>query len=475
MFHTSIVTRFGPRCGAERQKYDIKLQKGRSELPGFVKASPVAMRYYDLLHPLTWEQFPERDLNRNYGCEVIPYSSFALACLVKINEGIRSMEQLQRYLYEHPALAWLLGFNLVHNRHGFGWVSSHGVSISLPTQRHFTRLLRKVPNEVLQTLLDSTVTLLQAELAGHDFGKVISLDTKLIIAWVKENNPKAYIKKDRYDKTKQPKGDPDCRVGCKRRRNQRASSKEPPPTPQDNPVPAKSIEIGEYYWGYASGVVATKIPDWGEFVLAELTQPFDRSDVSYFFPLMAETERRLGFRPQYGAFDAAFDAAYVYEHFVNGGGFAAVPLVTRGGYKRTFSPEGIPLCEAGIPMTLKYTFRDRTHLYERTMERYNCPCLPEKPCPIDHKNAAKKGCVSTMAAGEGARIRYTLDRDGEQYKQIYRQRTATERANSQAKALGIERPCLRNGKAITNLNTLVYVLINLRALQRVRQIKTNPQ
>ena len=70
-----------------------------------------------------------------------------------------------------------------------------------------------------------------------------------------------------------------------------------------------------------------------------------------------------------------------------------------------------------------------------------------------------------------ARLRYTLDRDSEAYKAIYRQRTAVERINSQAVALGIERPHLRNGQAIATLreNTLIYVLINLRFLQRLRQ------
>ena len=57
------------------------------------------------------------------------------------------------------------------------------------------------------------------------------------------------------------------------------------------------------------------------------------------------------------------------------------------------------------------------------------------------------------------------------YKQVYKQRTATERINSQAIALGIERPRLRNGQAIANQNTLIYVLINLRALHRVRRKK----
>jgi hypothetical protein len=88
-----------------------------------------------------------------------------------------------------------------------------------------------------------------------------------------------------------------------------------PPTPLQNPVPAKSVAVGEFYWGYRSGVVATKVPDWGEFVLAELTQPFDHADVTYFFPLMAQTEQQLGFKPRFGAFDAALDAFYVYDYF----------------------------------------------------------------------------------------------------------------------------------------------------------------
>jgi len=69
-----------------------------------------------------------------------------------------------------------------------------------------------------------------------------------------------------------------------------------------------------------------------------------------------------------------------------------------------------------------------------------------------------------------ARLRYTLDRDSDDYLAVYKQRTATERINSQAVELGIERPKLRNGRAIANLNTLIYVLINLRALQRLREL-----
>ena len=73
-----------------------------------------------------------------------------------------------------------------------------------------------------------------------------------------------------------------------------------------------------------------------------------------------------------------------------------------------------------------------------------------------------------MPISIGARLRYQLDRQGPAYKAIYKQRTADERSNSQAVELGIERPRLRRQSAIVNQNTLIYVLINLHALQRVQ-------
>jgi hypothetical protein len=447
-------------------------------LPKFVQQSPVAVRYLHLLGPLAWHQLPERAVYPLWVPQPVSYAAFAAACLVKLDRQLVSMGALRCYLLDHPELVWLFGFPLATSGN-FPW--GFDADASLPTERHFTRMLRTIPNSVLQFLLDSSVALLQAELTELDIrlGDCISLDTKHILAWVKENNPKAYLKRsERFDKTRQPKGDPDCRLGCKRRHNQRASSKEPPPTPANNPVSAGTISVGEYYWGYASGVVATKVPGWGEFVLAELTQPFDRPDVSYFLPLMKETERRLGFRPKFGAFDAAFDAFYVYEYFHRTGeeGFAAVPFSQRGGHKnRQFSPDGAPICQAGLPMALKCTFLNRSGMIEHRCQRYVCPLRHPEPahqaCPANHTRWAKGGCTSTLAASVGSRLRYQLDRQSDAYKQVYKQRTATERINSQAVDLGIERPKLRNGQAIANQNTLIYVLINLRALQRVRQHK----
>ncbi len=452
------------------------LAEQQEQLPQWIRDTPLAMRYLRFLAPLDWTRIPSRALAHEPPIEPLPYAPFLAACLVKVDQQIRSMARLRQYLVDHPALTWMLGFPLVPSS-----ASPWGVDVeaSLPTQRHFARMLRMIPNDILQSLLDSSVTRLQEALPPTGrFGEAISLDTKHILAWVKENNPKAYVDNDdRYDKTKQPAGDPDCRLGCKKRRNQVSAVPKVPFTPTTDPVPASMVKVGTFYWGYATGVVATKVPGWGEFVLAEYTQPFNCPDVSYFVPLMTATTRRLGVHPQYGAFDAAFDAWYVYAdfHSEEHDGFAAVPCANRSGRRYTFDEAGRPHCLAGLAMPLRATFWAKTSLVPHEKGRYGCPLTEPgaqpTTCPIQHKNWAKGGCTSTLPTSIGARLRHQLDRESAEYKAVYKQRTATERVNSQAVELGIERPRLRNGTAIANQNTLIYVVINLRALQRVRNKK----
>jgi hypothetical protein len=164
--------------------------------------------------------------------------------------------------------------------------------------------------------------------------------------------------------------------------------------------------------------------------------------------------------------------ALPYEYFHSTGGFAAVPLAARGGRtKRAFAQDGQPLCEAGLPMTLKNTFFSRTHLVPHQQARYGCPLLWPQPsgeiCAINHRKWPQGGCITTIATSVGARLRYQIDRQSQEYKDLYKQRTAVERINALASELGIEQPKLRNRCSIANQNTLIYVLLNLRALQRV--------
>lgn len=453
----------------------------KSLLPSFVQESKAAMTILELLGPLEWSHFPERAKNRAWpGSEPVPRACFAAAYLVKLNKEIASMPKLWEYLSENPALVWLLGFPLVPSDE-YSW--GFDVEVSLCTAKHFSRVLREMENAQLQFLLTGTVHLLRDALPSDiTFGDEISLDTKHIIAWVVENNSKHRMS-DRYVKENQPKGDPDCKLGCKERKNQHAKAKQTKThdgsdqTPTQEGMAASHVPSGEFYWGYASGLIATKVPEWGEFVLAEMTQTFNRGDATYFHPLVERTEASLGHKPRFGALDAAFDAYYVHDYFHQAGGFAAVPL-RKPNYTRTFDEQGAPLCEADLPFSLKSTyFKQKNALVPHTFERYASPLLhPEATgqcCPIAHANWAKGGCKTEIASGTGARLRYQLDRESDAYKALYNQRSATERINSLAKELGIERPKLRNQRSITNQNTLIYILLNLRALQRVNAHKAS--
>lgn len=434
-------------------------------LPRFVRNCPTTMQTIALLRLLDWSVVSSPTQKRWFGRKPVPLAAYLGAYLVKLDWQLKTMAQLRRFLVAHPALIWALGFPLVAGKgpHGFD------LEACLPSARHFNRTLRQLPNTLLQELLDNQVRQLQQRWPDT-FAQTISLDTKHIIAWVKENNPKVFIEEGRFDKTRQPSGDPDCRLGCKRRHNRSTT-----PPSEGQPASGLPASVGEFYWGYASGVVATKVPDKGEFILAELTQTFDKGDTTFFFPLMKMVEQRLDFRPRYGALDAAFDAFYVYDYFHSPQhhGFAAVPFSAKGGKPdRLFDPDGLPLCDAGLAMPLKFVYNDRTTAiipYRRA--KHVCPLLHPQPngqsCPIAHKRWPKGGCATHLADTPGSRIRHQLDRDSEAYHSVYRQRTAVERIFAQALELGIERPKLRNQQAIANYNSLIYLLINVRAIQRL--------
>jgi hypothetical protein len=121
----------------------------------------------------------ERNLHRNWGQTAIPHAAFSAACLLKLNEHLVSMGDLRQYLVEHPAFIWLLGFPLRPSlRHACGF----DPQANLPTERHLTKLLRKVSNQSMQFLFKDSVRLLVGYFAsqGIQAGECISLDTKHI-------------------------------------------------------------------------------------------------------------------------------------------------------------------------------------------------------------------------------------------------------------------------------------------------------
>lgn len=208
--------------------------------------------------------------------------------------------------------------------------------------------------------------------------------------------------------------------------------------------------------------------------MAEHTQTFNEADVTYFQPLHEQTCTNLVFHPTHFAADAAFDAWYVYEPFAQRGGLACVPLNPRGHPEPSLGPNGFHLCENGREMVGSYTYEDRTRGYPAQVER--CPLSFPRPtgeaCGVGHEQFQKGiGCVKYQNLSPGAHMRIILNRKSPEYEAIYDQRTACERINSQAVALGIERPKVRNFRSVQNRNTLIYIVINVNALHRIRDGK----
>jgi len=379
-----------------------------------------------------------------------PETASVKAFLVRLCEEKRYMTQLRPFLVEHPLLVLELGFHLVLDEtqpYGFD------VQRSVPSDRWLRKKLQRLDPTRLQAVFQATVAALQAEIPG--LGEVLSVDVKHIYAWVRENNPRESIAY-RFSKDRQPKGDPDCRVGVKKSTNQEQAD-------------GTTKEKKEYLWGYGSGVVAAITANDGDVVLAEYTQPFNETDVTYFRPLYQRAVVALNQYPTHLAADAAFDAWYVYEGPARHGGIAAVPLNQhRPGLQR--DADGTPRCAKGVRMTPVFYY-DHPNGYRA--QRFRCPLLFPEPVgqSCDHEQFVKgKGCQKDPNWELGGLQRVLLDRDGPLYHAVYTQRTSCERINSQAKELGIERPKVRNGPSVSHLNTLTYIVMNVRALQRVQSI-----
>ena len=133
-----------------------------NQLPRLIREAPLAMHYLRLFGPLDWQHFPERPDQRIWpDASPIPFSAFAAACLMKIDRNLVYMSDLRQFLVENPALVWMFGFPLLKSKR-YPW--GFDVDASLPTERHFCRLLRLLAHPALDYLLDQTVHRIQTEL-----------------------------------------------------------------------------------------------------------------------------------------------------------------------------------------------------------------------------------------------------------------------------------------------------------------------
>ena len=173
---------------------DLGLDRPASLLPRFVRRSALAMRYLPLCSvPSTGLQLPERNL---------PATMARPPCPIGL---------LSPPTWSSSISAWCTCPTCVASwssiRPSAGCLGSQSLpALAAPAAHRSTPVSHSTtpgthaapdPQCLSASLLDQTVSLLRAELIDvcPDFGTAISLDTKHVIAWVKENNPKAYQKR----------------------------------------------------------------------------------------------------------------------------------------------------------------------------------------------------------------------------------------------------------------------------------------
>ena len=426
----------------------------QSVLQQLLDVDPVVQDYRSFFADLEWSLVERwQDARSSRGRPAHPESAYLKAFLVRIREGLSYTSQLRRYLLRHPLLVIELGFQLVLDP-----CAPYGFDIgrTLPSEQRLRQKLRTFDPDLLQALLAATVADLKAAIPG--LGDTIAFDVKHIFAWVRENNPNVYVEGS-FTVRHIPTGDPDCRLGVKRSSNQ----VQPDGTKQE-----KKISL----FGYGTGVAAWTNPTYGDVVLAEYTLPFNEADVTYFRTLYQRAVVALDQYPTHITADAAYDFWYVYQTVALRDGIAAVPLNSHGHEEVPRDPDGTPYCSRGLRMQPVFFFQ---HTNGYRAQRFRCPLLfPERTGQsCDHAQFAKgRGCVKDLNWEKGGLMRALLDRDSTLYHTVYKRRTACERINSRAKALGIETPKVRNGRSVRNLNTLTYVIINVHALQKAHSINT---
>jgi len=399
-------------------------------LQEFIESSPLYRKYYLLFKGLDLSGIPDR--NKGVGCTGHSRRAMLRALVVKHLEEIKTVPRLIEYLESHPVIAELCGFDM---------------RTSLPDASQFYRFLKTTNNSLLQQLYYR----INQKLIEDD---IISLDTfimdsKPVFAATKDNNLKN-PNRNTTNKYKKPKRNPAATLSYYSCQNINGTKK--------NQI---------FYWGYRTHVIVTKegIP------LIELTLPNNQTDAKVAKKLIKKLKRIYGVKKN-SIFigDAGYDAKDLYDFIVEQLQCQAfIPINPRNSQgDKQFSPNGSPLCEAGLTMKSHGIITEP----KRTRIKYRCPLklnhqLAEQyptGCPINHSRyteAKQYGCTKYVDITDDARAR--VPRDSSTYKQTYNLRTEVERYFSRLGDREVEQTTHYQMRAIKNQMTIAHLSLSLIA------------
>ena len=330
------------------------------------------------------------------------YSNHAMICafIVMKCEGFSQISDLHDYLSNNLLIAHYCGFDITRD---------------LPSYSKFTRFIRELDNNLLQSVMQSQV-LKAVDLALIDTS-FIALDATPVKANVSNNNPKSF-KTNKFSKDEHPSADKDCALGVQTASNQHNEKKY------------------EFYWGYKNHILVDCISG---LPICELTTGADISDSTVTLDILQKTNSFLPLAECSFLADKAYDVKAIYNSVrdtYNGDCFIALNK------RNTKTPKKLPagniICEAGLAMHRDGKFSDNG----RTRQKFSCPFKRSKNgcCPCNHKNwnngKKNRGCTKYITIPDDYRL--SINRQSISFKSVYALRTEAERYNSRFKQAGCE-------------------------------------
>lgn len=388
------------------------------------------------------------DLDHYTGRKPFSRRSLLRALVLKNLKGVSTLSELKNTLKDNPSAAHRCGFN---------------ISKSAPTVERFSSFLRDTDTKALQKIrIDLVHELINLKIIS---GKYLSIDSCAIPAKVKENNLKTNVK-DRFNKNRICKGDPDAKLGVM-------------------VTFSKSVKEKSYFWGYCDHVVIdahAELPVWN------ITKPANVHDSVMFIPIFDLLQKEFHFDISAVLGDGIYDTTailkYVIETLKAKPRIAQNPRNTKDQPERILSRNGNPFCDAGLEMLHRGSFYDKER--DRWRRKWVCPLHHSKKyqyqfiaCPVFHpKYFNQKGCYAYIRVDED--IKTKIDYGSESFKRDFNLRTGSERVFSRLLTICMQNLPVVGLKATTNHVIIAHITVLLVAVtaaknnvtDKVRFIKT---
>jgi len=386
---------------------------------------PPRIRYEKLFKHLP----PMEETSKERGRLPFPKETILRALIYRHLRGLPSLADLAVELENNPMMAEVLGFSAFARP---------------PSKERFSCFLRTTANRELQLIRLRLVRALRDEkvISGH----IIALDSSVIEANVRENNLKTAVK-DRFDKSRRLKGDPDARLSVKIHY----------PKPFQRKI--------EFFWGYRNHMINDTE---SELPVHEVTHPANHDEKKVAIPLLEEMASQLQFPVSHVVGDANYDTEVILKHIVSEmKARPVIPLNPRSRQKDSFQlKKDTVLCPANLKMYRKGRMKNQDRIYLQ----YSCPLYWGKKyqgqyllCPIGHPKFFKqKGCNYLMRLSPS--VRDVIDYGSLHFKKIYNQRSSVKRVFSRLLVLAMQKPTVVRLLATRNHCTIAHITVLLVAL-----------